>query len=360
MKSGEIDNTPIFASFNQDGSFFNISTKQGFCIFSSCPYEFKTRRLIENSFSIVEMLGKSNIIALVGDGKNRDYPQNKLLLWDDNSQKIVAAILVKYTIKTIKLKNSKIFIIGEREIRVFNFGSFKNVDIIHTFPNKNGIFATCSDTQSYIIAYPSNEMGKIAIKDYHNKDENSSSLFKTLLIQAHQSEVSALSMNYDGSLIASAGEKGNIIRIFETEKGEMIQEFRRGTDSADIYSLAFDPNSFYIACSSSKGTVHIFSMKKKDENDTNKNKKSKLDTVKNFFGAGHLGSEKSFAQFKLPSKKDKIIVTFCPDYEESGGDAGDKIRFLVLTYGGKFFRANFLPLIGGECQLEEEVDIFKK
>lgn len=37
---------------------------------------------------------------------------------------------------------------------------------------------------------------------------------------------------------------------------------RRGSDKAEIYSIAFDKNSNWLACSSDKGTIHIFSVKK--------------------------------------------------------------------------------------------------
>ncbi len=37
---------------------------------------------------------------------------------------------------------------------------------------------------------------------------------------------------------------------------------RRGTDSAEVFGLAFDPVSKYLACSSDKGTIHIFAIKK--------------------------------------------------------------------------------------------------
>jgi len=36
---------------------------------------------------------------------------------------------------------------------------------------------------------------------------------------------------------------------------------RRGSDQAEIYCLAFDPISKFIACSSDKGTIHIFGIK---------------------------------------------------------------------------------------------------
>jgi WD40 repeat protein len=36
---------------------------------------------------------------------------------------------------------------------------------------------------------------------------------------------------------------------------------RRGSDSAEVFSIAFDPVSKFIACSSDKGTIHIFAIR---------------------------------------------------------------------------------------------------
>lgn len=62
--------------------------------------------------------------------------------------------------------------------------------------------------------------------------------------------------------MASASDKGTLIRLFSTESGAPIQEVRRGTDKAEIYSIAFDRQSKWIACSSDKGTIHIFTVAK--------------------------------------------------------------------------------------------------
>ena len=37
---------------------------------------------------------------------------------------------------------------------------------------------------------------------------------------------------------------------------------RRGSEKAEIYSLSFDKNCNWMACSSDKGTIHIFSLSK--------------------------------------------------------------------------------------------------
>jgi WD repeat-containing protein 45 len=71
-----------------------------------------------------------------------------------------------------------------------------------------------------------------------------------------------MTLNFTGTLLATASDKGTLIRIFSTEDGSPLQEVRRGSDKAEIYSIAFDKNSHWIACSSDKGTIHIFHVTK--------------------------------------------------------------------------------------------------
>ena len=71
-----------------------------------------------------------------------------------------------------------------------------------------------------------------------------------------------MALNFQGTLLATASDKGTLIRIFSTEDGAPLQEVRRGSDKAEIFSIAFDKNSHWIACSSDKGTIHIFTVAK--------------------------------------------------------------------------------------------------
>jgi WD40 repeat protein len=96
-----------------------------------------------------------------------------------------------------------------------------------------------------------------------------------------------MNLNFTGALLASASDKGTIIRLFNTETGDAIQEVRRGSDKAEIYSLSFDKNSNFMACSSDKGTIHIFSVSKNrakiavsDENAPGEDDKSEVKNKK--------------------------------------------------------------------------------
>jgi WD40 repeat protein len=76
----------------------------------------------------------------------------------------------------------------------------------------------------------------------------------------HESSISCLTLSSDGTFLAATSDKGTLIRILKAEDGTFLQEVRRGAEKAEIYSLAFDPTTKFIACSSDRGTVHIFSL----------------------------------------------------------------------------------------------------
>ncbi len=40
----------------------------------------------------------------------------------------------------------------------------------------------------------------------------------------------------------------------------MLHELRRGTERAVMHCICFDPTNKYVACSSDKGTIHVFSL----------------------------------------------------------------------------------------------------
>lgn len=81
-------------------------------------------------------------------------------------------------------------------------------------------------------------------------------------INAHESEVGALGVNSEGTLVASASIRGTIIRIFSAEDGKCMQELRRGSGKAAITSIIFHPSLHLIACTSNRSSIHLFEIKK--------------------------------------------------------------------------------------------------
>jgi WD40 repeat protein len=83
-----------------------------------------------------------------------------------------------------------------------------------------------------------------------------------MVIPAHDTEIGAIAVNVEGTLIASASERGHIIKIFSTDGGEVVQELKRGNSKAEINGILFHPTQYILACTSSKTSIHIFEIKK--------------------------------------------------------------------------------------------------
>ena len=103
----------LYVSFNQDSTCFTIGTQKGFNIYSSYPLNDVYERDLDGGIGIVEMLYKSNILALVGGGNCLKYNKNKVIICDDYQKKVIAELKFTTSVINVKLKRDKIFIVYE-------------------------------------------------------------------------------------------------------------------------------------------------------------------------------------------------------------------------------------------------------
>ena len=172
---------------------------------------------------------------------------------------------------------------------------------------------------------------------------------KEIKINAHQSNLSCISLSQNGNLLATASEKGTLIRVYNTETKDLIKELRRGAERADIYSISFDKNCNFLAVSSDRKTIHIFSLKGNEENkeEEGKNQTSVFGKITSFFGmkSEYFNSEWSCTQFRINDLKS--ICAFGPDN-----------CIFAITSDGKYYQASFDPKIKGDCKKIQEKNIF--
>lgn len=80
------------------------------------------------------------------------------------------------------------------------------------------------------------------------------------VVEAHKSPLSCVAMNCDGTLLATASDKGTIIRVFSVPDGNKMYQFRRGSMPSRIFSMSFNTTSTLLCVSSATETVHIFKL----------------------------------------------------------------------------------------------------
>lgn len=97
------------------------------------------------------------------------------------------------------------------------------LDMLETSPNERGVCAVCPSKTNFVLAYPDKTEGEVRVINFDNMD-------KTIQIAAHQTKISALSINHDGNLLATGSDKGTLVRLWDTETGMQLQELRRGSD----------------------------------------------------------------------------------------------------------------------------------
>jgi len=298
------------------------------------------------------MLYKTNILALVGGGIYPKFSLDKITIWDDHQGKIISQ--VRFNSEVIKLKIRKDVIIGVVQDRIYilNLITLETIDSIETYNNPKGIISSSNVDNDLLVAFPSaKSRGYVQIENYFitklakEKKEGK-------IINAHESQIAYITVNNKGTILATASDKGTLIRIFIIEKDDHpIVTLKRGSKTAKINCLVFDTCNEILGCSSDSGTIHIFNIseinklftdknnedKKEDVKEGKQNKKDKYKSNKNITKLNI--KEKSFGKFKIQESQ-SILGFYQPN------------RMIILTSTGKYFKVNYDTKEG--CAKKEE------
>ncbi|XP_008801064.1 autophagy-related protein 18a-like [Phoenix dactylifera] len=335
----------LHLSFNQDHGCFAAGTDRGFRIYNCDPFrEIFRRDFDDGGIGVVEMLFRCNILALVGGGPQPYYAPNKVMIWDDHQSRCIGELSFRSEVRAVRLRRDRIIVVLDHKIFVYNFADLKLVHQIETVPNPKGLCAVSQQQGSLVLVCPGGQKGQVRVEHYGAR--------RTKFIMAHDSRIACFALSQDGRLIATASTKGTLIRIFSTVDGTLLQEVRRGADRAEIYSLAFSANMQWLAVSSDKGTVHVFSLKVNLGLTGNDRPRpapepnppaitSSLSFIKGVLPK-YFNSEWSVAQYRLHEGLQHNVAF-----------GHQKNTIVILGMDGSFYRCQFDPVNGGEMtQLE--------
>jgi len=328
-------------TFNQDHGLFACSTDGGVKIFNVQPLAKKTflREASLGTVSICEMLGRSNCLAFVPGGVKPKFADNSILIWDDIRKDFVFELTFPSTVLAVKLQKERLIAVLLNRVHVFSFpNNPQKLFCYETKDNPLGLVAVAANSLAdrNVVVFPGSRRGHIHVVDLNTISKGSSS--SPLSIQAHQSDLAYLAVNYQGTMVATASSRGTLIRVFDTKTGNQLIELRRGTDEAKTSCINFSHDNAYLCVCSDKGTVHVFALKHPHFNTRS--------TFERFGMKGtYAESQWSMVKFTVPSEC-SCICAF-------GGQNSSNIY--AISTDGSFQKYVFTP--EGNCN-RESFDMF--
>lgn len=326
----------LWMDVNQDQSCFVVGTETGYRIFQADPLEHMHSRTFTGAggIGIVAMLFRSNVLALVGGGRNPRYPPSKVIIWDDKENRAIAELTFRTSVKSVKLRRDIVVVAAENKVYIYRFTDLALIDILDCdrpggVEQMNGVVDVSGAAELTVVAAPGNVKGKMNVCFYEQGKR-----VKVTSILAHQSEVAMVALNFEGTRLATASGKGTLIRVWDTSTGNRVAELRRGAENVDIYSIAFNLASDWLAVSSDKGTVHVFSLRRGEDG---MNQRSSLGALSHVLPS-YFQSQWSFAQFRVPDYR--ALCTF----------GVDPCTVICLCADGSYYKAKFDPVMGGEMK----------
>lgn len=253
----EKGNKIISLRFNHSNTLLYISTTQGFRVYRLEDSKIISRRdriLSINfigGFNFAVPLCDSQKVGLVGSPENPKFPLNVLNIWDEYQAKFLKNIDFHEQIVNLAVRRNVIAVVLISSVQLVDTAKFEVIEKIEKQENALGCFAMSKDGP-IVLAFPGSHQGDVVVRNLGDGSYTEK--------KVHENSITCLSLNNLGTIGASASEYGTIIRVFTTNSITILQELRRGSLSAQILSLNFSPSSHYLACCSTKKTIHIFNI----------------------------------------------------------------------------------------------------
>ena len=133
------ENGLLYAKFNENKDCIIFGTTIGFYVYTCNPFKKIISRRIIGGISIIEMLNKSNIMIFTGNVNKGLYPNNKLIIWDDNKEEVIGEIEFKTKILNIKITKDIIVVVTEFKIYIYSFINLELIKSIDLTEETNGL-----------------------------------------------------------------------------------------------------------------------------------------------------------------------------------------------------------------------------
>ncbi|KAK7049625.1 Phosphatidylinositol 3,5-bisphosphate-binding protein [Paramarasmius palmivorus] len=360
------------ARFDADCQIFTTCTPAGFAVYRTWPMTLlRKRELSGGTLAAAMPMHTSSLLFLLGGGRSPLFPPNKVILWDDVIGSEVAELEFREKVRGLACRRGWLAVALRRRVVVFEVGEqITRYAEWDTCDNPRGLVSIATAAWSTLLAIPGRQQGHVQLihlppcappttsgpppSTPPPKPPPPPSKHPVSIIIAHHTALTTLALPPSGRLLATTSSRGTLVRIWDTISGQRIHEFRRGTDKADIFGVAFRPDEAELCVWSDKGTVHVFTLVVSSAS----NRQSSLSQLAPYLPLPkYFESEWSYAQYRIPMQSSHISLSSTtrsptedvPDEErcvvgwiqvpvEDGPEGAVEHQLVALTYVGGWYR----------------------
>ncbi|XP_068142352.1 WD repeat domain phosphoinositide-interacting protein 2 isoform X1 [Drosophila tropicalis] len=349
----DVDAGEVFVNFNQNITSLAVATSGGYSLYSLGSVDSALDKIYHtksDELFLIERLFESSLVAIVSQRAPR-----KLKVCHFKKQSEICNYSYANTILAVKLNRERLIVCLEESLYIHNIQDMKVVHTIRDTPcNPLGLCALSSSSDHCYLAYPGSvTSGEVQIFDAIN-------LHAKTMIPAHDTPLAAIAFSPSGTEIATASERGTVIRVFSSQDGSRLFELRRGLKRCvSIVSLSFSTCSEYLVSSSNTETVHIFRLDRSATEQADHGKQSSDDwmgflskTVTSYLPTqvtDVFSQGRAFASVTLPEAGVRRMCAIATIQKQ--------LRLLIASQDGYLYVYSIPSIEGAECQLIKRHDL---
>lgn len=250
-------------SFNQDASCLAVSLDSGVLrVYHTGSHEVCYERSSPpgTPAALVEMLYATSLLATAGSGALASSPRRVSVLNTATSAEIASLSFVS-SVLAVRLSRSRLCVLLEQKLLIHELDSLAlktSLDLPRRAAHRQKHCAMSAPPGASFFAVPLDSGGVLVV------DVGRCAMLGQ--VDCHSSPVRCVAIAHDGSVLASASERGTLIKLHALPSAEAVGSLRRGSTPAEVFALAMGPPDEerpprILCAASSGGTVHVFSLR---------------------------------------------------------------------------------------------------
>jgi WD40 repeat protein len=234
-----------------DSSSFGVILSHSFQIYQVDPLKRKCLKdFVNYKITHIAVHGDGTLIAFSVVPQARDQASEKVFVWNNQYGEAHCQLEFKTRVTSIALTSEYLLVVLVNSTLVYDIAERKIQYEVITAQNNHGAGDVIRPDQC-ILAICGLEPGTVSISEIMSDS-------RPVVFQAHQHPLSLIRFSPDGSIVATASEKGTLIRLFDGMTGAQLSCFRRGAMPSRVLSVCFSQTNSDLIAVSENGTVHLF------------------------------------------------------------------------------------------------------